>query len=894
MQAAATALVPATSPLLRDFAVGPSTGGLSEYRLHSNGLRVLLFPDPSSPQITVNVTYLVGSRHEGYGETGMAHLLEHLLFKSTRKFPNLWQEMQNRGFINNGTTWLDRTNYFERFAASDENLRWALEMEADRMVHAKLLPEELATEMTVVRNEFEMGENRPQWVLYDRTVAAAFNWHNYGNSTIGNRSDIENVEIGNLRRFYQRYYQPDNAVLLIAGRFDPERALGWIRQYFGEIPRPDRTLPRLWTVEPTQDGEREVTVRRVGDAHYLFAAYRTPAATHPDSAALQVFLQMMTLEPSGRLYQALVRSKLAVSVENQGFTTFDPYVMGFWVTLNRSQSVDRARDVLLRTVETAAATPFASIDLERAKRQFEKGFDETLADSARFAVAISEAIAIGDWRFFFLQRDRIAGVTLADVERVAGTYFKPQNRTLGRFIAAERPDRVTMPAAPRIDALLAGWQGTQAVTEAEPVDHTPANVEARAIRYRLPNGLRVVLWPKRTRGDTAHIALRIGYGDVRSRQGKAAVEELISATLIRGARGLTRQQINDQLDQLRASGSLSMDGVAYQTRRLHVPALLDLAGRIYREPTFPPDEIELARKELITAIEESAKDPDAVAWNTLARHFDRHPRGDVRHVRSFAEQIADLRAVTRQQMLAHYLRMQGFSATELVVLGAFDEAEVRSAIARNFARASKTPFARVTREPHTPRASVLRANTPDKENATFLARTSFSLDDRAEDYPALLLANYIIGGSAGARLFARIREREGLSYDVFSTLAVPTFDRHATWTFGFIAAPQNAARAEASLRDELARLLAGELTSEEFEAQKRSFLDQRAVRRAGDAALTQQIASLENADRTFAFVQDLETKIRALTKADFDTVIRRYLKLDSLSTVLAGDAARLK
>ncbi|MCS6995562.1 MAG: insulinase family protein [Casimicrobiaceae bacterium] len=875
-----------------DFEPGPSAGGIQEFRLRKNGLRVLLFPEPASPQITVNVTYLVGSRHENYAERGLAHLLEHMLFKATRKFPNLWQDLQNRGFINNGTTWLDRTNYFERFAASEEHLRWALEMEADRMAHARLLPEELATEMTVVRNEFEMAENRPQWVLYDRTVAAALPWHNYGRSTIGNRSDIEAVSVDALRRFYETYYRPDNAVLLIAGRFDPARALDWVSQYFGEIPRPRRELPAPRTVEPTQDGEREVTVRRVGDAHHLFVVYRTPAATHEDAPALQLFLTMMTLDPSGRLYQALVRSGLAVSVEAQSIATLEPYVMGIWATLNRTQSVERAQEVLLRTIEEAARTPFTALDLERAKLHWERTYDEILADSARFAIALSEAIALGDWRAFFLERDRIARVTLEDIARVAATYFKPQNRTLGRFIATDQPDRVPIPEAPPVARLLDGWSAPPPFAAAEPFDPTPANIEARAKRYRLANGLKVVLWPKRTRGQTVHVVLQRGYGSVLTRHGQAAVEELASATLLRGAFGLTREMINDELSRLRASGALGLGGASFQTRRPYLTRLLELIGRIYAEPSFPEEELELARRELITALEESARDPEAVASEALARHFNRYPRGDIRHARSLSEQIADLRAVTRAQVVEHYERMRGFSAAELVILGDFDESAVRDAIERHFAQASPLPYERITREPFAPPPQRFQIETPDRENASFIARLSFELDDRAADYPALVLANYIIGGSAGSRLFSRLREREGLSYDVSSSLEVPTFDRHATWTFSFTAAPDNAARAEAALRDELAQLLAGALSEAELEAHKRSLLEQRALRRARDAALAQQLATLADAERDFGFVAALEERLAALSKADFDAVVRKYLRLETLSTALAGDFRR--
>ncbi len=216
--------------------------GITEYRL-ANGLKVLLFPDPSKPTITVNITYLVGSRHEGYGETGMAHLLEHMLFKGSPEHKDIPSEFNKYGARFNGTTSEDRTNYYELFQASDERLEWALSLEADRMVNSFVARKDLDTEMTVVRNEYEMGENSPTGVLIKRLQSIAYDWHNYGNSTIGNRSDIENVEIANLQAFYRTYYQPDNAVLLIAGKFEPAKALQLVTKHFGAIPRPTRKLP---------------------------------------------------------------------------------------------------------------------------------------------------------------------------------------------------------------------------------------------------------------------------------------------------------------------------------------------------------------------------------------------------------------------------------------------------------------------------------------------------------------------------------------------------------------------------------------------------------------------------------------------------------------------------
>ncbi len=885
----------ASKPVAPAYEVGATVGGITEYTFTKNGLRVLLFPDASAPKTTVNITYLVGSRHEGYGETGMAHLLEHMLFKASAKFPGLWKDMADRGFINNGTTWLDRTNYYETFSASDENLRWALEMEADRMVNSKILREELDTEMTVVRNEFERGENNPQYALYERVRSAQFNWHNYGNSTIGNRSDIENVGIENLRAFYRTYYQPDNAVLLVAGKFDAAKTLAWVEQYFGAIPKPTRKLPKLWTVEPTQDGEREVTVRRVGDSQYLYATYRAPSALHPDQAALQVLSRLMTTEPSGRLYKAMVEGKLAVSIESDHDSNLDPATTGFWATLNKAQSIEKARDVFLRVIEQEMAKPFTAAELSRVKLQFEKEAEQTLANSGRFAVALSEAIALGDWRMFYLQRDRLQAVSLADVERVAKTYFKAQNRTLGRFIPTEKPDRATMPATPELADAMKSFKGSDALGDGEQFEPTPANIEKRIERVTLANGMKINLLPKKTRGNTVNLAMTIGFGDEKTRTGKEFVERLANQLMMRGAKGMDRQAIRDKMDQLRASGSTGMSGGSFQTKRAYLPELIGLVGHIYSTATFPANELEVVRKETITAVEESAKDPESIAFNSIDRHFAPFAKTDFRYVETPAEQVAGLKAVTREQILRHVAAMRGLSDAELSIVGDFDVAATKAALEKAFGGSKLTLGYKRILTAHQPiPLKTEKILAPDKENATFVARVAFPLQDSAPDYPALLLADFIVGGSAGAKLFNRVREKEGLSYDVFSFLRVPTFSTNATWSFGFISNPQNAAKAEASLRDELKKLTDGSLTEDEFAAQRKSFLDQRFVGRSADAALASQLTSLTDTGRTFSFVADIEAKMLTLKKSDFEAMLKKYVNLANMSSFVAGDFSKVK
>jgi len=329
-----------------------SVEGITEYRL-GNGLQVLLFPDPSRPKVTVNLTVFVGSRHEGYGETGMAHLLEHMVFKGTPTHPDIPGAMKERGAQFNGTTSYDRTNYFETLTATDDNLEFAIKLEADRMVNSPIKGEELSTEFSVVRNEFEMGENSPEAVLTQRMEAVAYEWHNYGKSTIGNRSDIERVPVDNLRAFYKKFYQPDNAMLVVAGKFDEKKALDSINKYFGSLPRPDRKLPTTYTEEPPQDGERVVTLRRVGDVGLVGLLYHVPSGPHPEYPAVKVLASILGSEPSGRLYKALVETKQASSVSVSPAALHDPGMLEIMAEVNTKDraALEKVRDEIYKVLD---------------------------------------------------------------------------------------------------------------------------------------------------------------------------------------------------------------------------------------------------------------------------------------------------------------------------------------------------------------------------------------------------------------------------------------------------------------------------------------------------------------------------------------------------------------
>ena len=866
-----------------------SVEGITEYRLE-NGLKVLLFPDLSKPTLTVNITYLVGSRHENYGETGMAHLLEHLVFKGTPKNPDLDKQFNQRGARSNGTTWLDRTNYFELLQATDDNLKWAIEMEADRMVNSFIRKSDLDTEFTVVRNEYEMGENSPFSVLLKRMQSVAYDWHAYGRSTIGNRSDIENVKEANLQAFYRTYYQPDNAVLLVAGKFDEAKALALVADAFGKIPKPARKLPELWTVEPTQDGERQFMIRRKGDVQIVAVAYKVPSGLHPDSDGISFANFILADTPTGRLHKALVETGKAAQVFGFPLTGVNPGLHLFGATVKKGDPVEPVKEELIRILEGFGAAPPTAEEIARARKSYENQYEKALANHESVGVQLSEYIALGDWRLFFLARDLLPKITPEMVARAASAYYRRDNRTVGIYLPEDAPQRAEIPPAPTVAEVMKDFKGKAQVAAAEAFDPSQANIDARTKRLEF-GGLKVALLAKKNRGETVNVTINLHMGDEKSLFGQKTAAGLAGQMLSRGTTKFTRTQLSDELERLKVSGRVGGTGGSFQTTRPNLEEALKLAAHVLKEPSFPESEFEQLRTQTITSIQAQLSEPNARASEALSRHFNAYPKGDWRYAPTLEESIEAVKAAKLEDAKRFHREFYGAGVAEIAIVGDFDEARVAALVKELFAdwKAPK-PWARVPVKHGDVAAANLVIATPDKENAILLARQNLDLRDDDPDYPALFVADYILGGGAGldSRLAMRLRQKEGLSYAAGSGLSVPAVDRSATWSVYAIAAPANIAKAEAAMKEELARALKDGFTEAELAAAKSGTLQTRLQTRAQDGALAGGWAFYLHHDRTFAFSKAFEDRLQALTLAEVNAALRKHIDPSRLTIVKAG------
>ena len=874
-----------------------SVEGITEYRL-ANGLQLLLVPDDSKPTTTVNVTYRVGSRHENYGETGMAHLLEHMVFKGTPTTKNVWSEFTKRGLRANGSTWTDRTNYFASFAADEANLQWYLSWQADIMVNSFIARADLDTEMTVVRNEFESGENNPGRVLFQKVLGGMYDWHNYGKSTIGARTDIENVDIQNLQAFYRQYYQPDNATLVVAGKYDQAKVMAWVVQYFGAIPKPQRTLPVTYTLDPPQDGERVRHVRRVGGAPLIYMAYHTPPGSHPDAAAVQLLAGVLGDTPGGRLHKRVVEQRLAASSFGAALSWAEtsPLILG--ASLAPGQDPQKARAAMAAVLDGLATEPVTAEELERSRISWLNNWDQGFNDPEAIGVAMSEAIADGDWRLYFLQRDRARQVTLADINRVAKDWIKADNRTVAIYEPITKADRAPQAARVDVAAQVKDYKGDPSAALAEVFDPSPANLDARSVSAGLPVGIKLTLLPKGTRGRAVHARLVLHYGNEKSLFGQEMVASLAGTLLNKGGAGMTRQQIADQFDKLQAEVSFSASGesvnVRITTKRDRLPAVIELVGKLLREPAFDAGPLEESRRQWLASVERQRKEPASVISNRVARHGNPYPRGDLRHAQSFEETEADIRAVTLEQVKDFHRRFYSAGKGEFAAVGDMDPAAVRKALGSAFGdwrqpAGGAQPYARVPRPLVAAAPARFVEITPDKANADLLGRLALPINDSHPDHAALMMANYLFGLGGSSRLWTRIRENEGLSYDVRSVLSWGTLDVATQWNVTAIFAPQNQPKVEAAFKEELARSLKDGFTQAELDQGRAGLLNFRRLSRAQDAVVAGRIANNLFVDRNFAFEQKVDEGLARLSLADVNAAWRKHIDPQRLVMAWGGD-----
>jgi len=877
-----------------------SLGGIAEFRLRSNGMNVLLVPNLSVPVVTFLVVYHVGSRNEWPGATGSAHLLEHLLFnKSTKNFgkangKKTFQEVLYAAGADFGssnmTTWNDRMTGYSTLPS--DKLDLAMRIEADRLGRALLLDSERQPEMSVVRNEYEIGENNPYGALDKVVVGASVTAHPYHWDTIGYRSDIEGVSTETLREHYRRYFHPDNATAIVVGDFEPAAALRLFDREFGAFPRAKEPIPRVITVEPPQEGERRVIVRRPGTFGIVQIAYLRPGSLHPDFLPLELLQMILASGVNSRLYQGLVEKQLATEIDAWNYTLVDPYPFSVQATVAPTSSHEAVEAALKAALAAVARDGVSADELERAKKKLEVATVRRCDGTYELASSLGEAVASANWKWFASYVDGLRKVTGDDVKRVAATYFKPDMATVGWYVpqreeASAPPAKAAPKPKSKAKTKRAGAGGASDTEDRA----DPARFAPRTVREELPNGLVVQVLSNRTLPTVAIHGIVLS-GRIHAPEGRPAVSSLVAKLVTRGAGGRDKREMAARLDDAGARLAIFSDlqetsivgsGMARDLRLL----LETLADDLLR-PNFAADELVKAKEELRAEVLKGDDDTRQRAADRLSRVI--YPTGHPYAAPTRDAMMASLDGATVAGLRAYHAERFVGSGTVLSIVGDVDPRETIALVASLFggmSRGAKPGSAPPRTEPGS--AQEVVETMSGKANADFYIGHASGLARRDPDYEAALIANAALGQSGlTSRVGKRVRDTEGLSYSIVSRFFW-TDAIDGAWAVIAAVAPQNAAKAIRSSREVIAQYVRDGITAEEVETQKSFFAGNFQVRLGTNAGVATQLTYAEKYGFGAKYLDEYPARFRAVTREGVNAAIRKHLHPDRMHLVVAGD-----
>ena len=858
------------------------SGGIKEYTMTSNGLRVLLKQDNTAPVATFMVTYEVGSRNEAIGYTGSTHLLEHLMFKGSRKFNtkkgnSVFQTLQSLGARMNATTWLDRTNYFA--VLPSEHLETLIEIEADRMRSAYIKEEDRQSEMTVVRNEFERGQNSPSGVLDENIWATAYQAHPYHHSTIGWKEDIENVSIERLKEFYDTFYWPNNATAIAIGDFTEADALSMIKKHFGKIRKSTKPIPEVYTAEPKQEGIRTITLKRAGQQGIVGVAHKTPSATNPDAAAFMVLSSILSSGKNSRFYKNITDKGLTTSVYIWDSLFRDPGL--FTVYANLSPDVDH------KTVEEAIVNEYEKIKKDGVSEEEVKRAQSQLIASMKFsqdgsyavASGLNEAIASGDWTLYTTYGDKIGAVTKEDIKKIVNKYFLEDLSTIGYFVP-----------------LGSGGQGQKPATSAKELEkmkqkHFSTEEEllsSKIIDTEPVKGIRL-LTLKRGTGVVTMRGSMLG-GDIYSTKNNRTAD-MVAAMLDQGTTNMSKFEISEKLESAGARLSFfnGQARVGFSGKFLSddTNMVIGLLADQLKNPLFSKDELEKSKKRQIAGYKRSKESTRGNAMNDMLQAFygSDHQNSPTNPDRA----IEQIKKLTSEDLKDYHSKNYGLGSMVLVVVGDVDHVKMENLIKQSFDEWKQSPLKNKEEQKTGNRvANKAYVTMEDKTSTDFVVGTALGIDRYHPDYLPLYLATHTLGGNFSARLMQTVRVKEGLTYGINSALSGFGNSNDGYWMVGGTFSPKLLSKGESSTLREIKKWAEGGITQKELDVTKSTLIGGFQVGFDTTGGLAGGILNAAVVHNDLTYLDSYPNMLQSITLDRVNSAISKYISFDGLYQVAAG------
>lgn len=878
------------------------TSGVIETRL-DNGLTVLMKEVHAAPVFTAQVWFKVGSRNEHTGITGISHMLEHMLFNSSKNYKKgeITRLIRERGGIENAATWTDFTYYWQLM--STDNLDFSLKTLAERVGNALLPDEEFQKERTVVLSELEGRENDTGWLLYRDLMASAFMASPYHWPVIGWKSDVENISIEQLRDYYNAYYHPNNATLVLVGDFDSKKALEMVRKHFGG--KPSRELPRpVYTTEPPQRGERTVTLRREGTAERVILGYRVPGIDDPDTYALMILDQVLSGGRSSRLYQALVEKQLATSAWSSAGIRKDPALFMLGATARQGVSAGTLEEALQEQVEIARTTLPTDEEMQAAKNQLQAYLifqNDSVSDQGE---QLGYYSTLADWRYLETLIPRIMAVTAEEVQTVAVKYLVRDSLTTGKFVptapggggnGAPAEGAVHRGMLPDESQGLSLYRGSGPEPAAKAAQESPARTAQSMVkphRVVLDNGIVVIVQENRS-NPTIAIAGNLKAGSYFDPRGKNGVASLAAEVIGRGTGRRSALELAKEADFVGASlsTSASVESADFGAKSLSkdFPLMLDLLSDQLRNASFPQDQFERAKGETASQLEQSTESPRARAFRAF--YGSVFPAGHPYHELTVEQAQVELQSITREDLVQFYSTYYRPDTMTIVIVGDVDANAAVEQVRKYFGDWKATRPAPKVDIPTVPtQKEPVKIEIPmaDKSENAVILGYALGVKRSDPDFYAVRVMNQILGGAGAlaSLLGEEIREKQGLVYNVYST-----FDASlgaGPWYASLGTGPKNVDQAVKSLRTEITRFRESGATRKQFDQAREFIVGVFPIALETNAGVARALLNAEFYDLGMDYLRDYASIYRSVTLEQVNAAARKYLHPESATLVVAG------
>jgi zinc protease len=859
-----------------------------------NGLTVLTKEVHTAPVVSVQVWYKVGSRNEVKGENGISHQLEHLMFKGTTDRPVQFGRLFSAlGSQFNAFTSYDETAYFG--TVERDKLEALLTLEADRMANALIESEQLTSEKRVVISELQGYENSPDYRLSRAVMRAAFPNRPYGLPVGGTKTDVEQFTLEQVRNYYQKYYTPDNATLVITGDFATEPTLQVVQETFGKLSRRVRE-------DKGDKGDKvantastaPIVLKEPGSAALLQAVYPLPDINHPDVPAIDVMDAILTGGRSSRLYQALVESGLASSVSASALELIEPGWYEISATAAPGQKLEKITQVLQTSLSQLQQQPVSPVELNRAKTQLQASFvlgNQDITSQAN-QLGYSQTIA-GDYHYIEKYLAAIANVTPADIQKVAKTYLNPAKQTIGYFEPTQI-DGQGETASAGSGRTVENFDPGQPLDPAQLAKYLPptttstdSNKQSLPQQFSLTNGLRVLLLADHN-VPTVNLSGQIDAGSEFDGNQKAGLANLTATNLMNGTQTQDALTLAQTLEDRGASLSFGAgrEGVTISGQGLsaNLPILIQTLADVLQNASFPKDQLELSRQRALSTLKAQLDDPISLGRRVFQQviYPENHP------FYSFPT-AESLTSITRNDVVRFYRNHYRPDTTTLALVGDFDPVQVKELLNQSFGKwqaIGQPPTLKLTSVSLPPSLTRINKVIPGKAEAvTYIGYNAISRKDPR--YYAALVLNQILGGDTlSSRLGTEVRDRLGLTYGIYSGFAAGV--NPGPFLIQMQTAPQDADQAIASTLALLKQLRQQGVTEAELNTAKRSIANSYPVDLANPSNVSSIILDNAVLGLSPAEIREFPQRIQSVTMNDMQQAIQDFIQPENLVIVTAG------